>query len=79
MDEVTKRYLELAQFLIDDLPPGELELSKILGEHWEELPSKKQFGIDFKHEVESGNLRNIEFRRTDKGSNHRFYQILEPK
>ncbi|QXQ06837.1 hypothetical protein KX816_01860 [Sphingosinicellaceae bacterium] len=64
-----------SQNLIDDLPPGEYQLSETYGGYFKELNFPKQFGKSFKAAVVNARLVNIKLSQIDTGDKHWRYYI----
>lgn len=68
--------LELAQHRIDELPPGEYQISEIYGEFYKTaILNPKAFGKTFKNAVKTGALQNIQLGRMDTGDKHWRYNL----
>jgi hypothetical protein len=66
-----------AQSLINNLTPGEYELSQIYGDKWSEINSPTIFGKKFKESVIEGLLSGISHSRVES-DNHNRYTISRP-
>ncbi len=68
--------LDLAQDKIDQLPPGNYQVSEIFGDLYEAaIPKPQHFGKVFRQACSSGKLRRIRYSHMDEGDKHHYYTV----
>ena len=65
-----------AQAILNKIPAGTYEISKIYGSAWSRVKSPTTFGAKFKKTVQAHLLRRIELNiSTPKSNNHNIYDV----